>query len=174
MRNPFVILARALSLARHRSKIEHAICPLSKCSKVTVLIDGTDSSAQACADEANAFFVKRKLACQIFVINPSKEAPKEQVKGAQMILRKNIKWYGRAKRSKKHPYPDGKEDLLINLLPEDNYTAHYASLCSMAKFKVGIYQSGRKPLFDLLISNTDNFSQVQIFAQIEAVLNSIV
>lgn len=174
MRNPFVTLARALSLARHRSKKAHGICPLSKCSKACVLIDGTDSASQACADAVNAFFGKRKLACQVFVINPSKEAPKEQVKGAQMILRKNIKWYGRAKRSKKYPYPDGTEDLLINLLPQDNFTAYYASVCSGAKFKVGIYQCGRKPLFDLLISNTDNFSQAQIFAQIEAVLNSIV
>lgn len=174
MKNPFISLARFFSLARHRSKIPHDICPLSKCKKACVLIDGKDKSAQSCVDEVNAFFSERKLACKVFVIDERKEAPVSEMKGARMILRKNIKWYGRAKRSNKYPYPDGAEDILVNLLPEDNFTAYYASVCSQARFKVGIYQSGKKPLFDLLITNTQNFSQKQIFTQISQVLNSIV
>ena len=44
--NPFVELARKISLARHRSKVPHAICPLSKCKEAVcaVAVVGTATS----------------------------------------------------------------------------------------------------------------------------------
>lgn len=86
--NPFVELARKISLARHRSKVPHAICPLSKCKEAVVLVDGTKPQVQECVDAANAFFSARHINCRIFVINTLKEFAGSPVAGAQLLTRK--------------------------------------------------------------------------------------
>ena len=161
--NPFVELARKISLARHRSKVPHAICPLSKCKEAVVLVDGTKPQVQECVDAANAFFSARHINCRIFVINTLKEFAGSPVAGA----------YGRSKRSKKHPCVNAGEDLLINLAGPENFTAYYASVCSKAKFKVGVYDT-KAQLFDVLVSNTESYSQKQVFLQISNIISSVI
>lgn len=171
--NPFVELARKISLARHRSKVPHAICPLSKCKEAVVLVDGTKPQVQECVDAANAFFSARHINCRIFVINTLKEFVGGPVAGAQLLTRKNVKWYGRSKRSKNHPCVNAGEDLLINLAGPENFTAYYASVCSKAKFKVGVYET-KAQLFDVLVSNTESYSQKQVFLQISNIISSVI
>ncbi len=168
-----VKIRRSLSIALHRSKVKHQMCPISKCAKVTVFIDAAEGSAQQCADDIHAFFSKYKVGLKIFAVNAEKKSVLPATEGATMLLRKDLKWFGRPKRTRRHPAVDGQEDLFINLCPQDNFTAYYCAICSKAHFKVG-RQSHRKGLYDIEVSNTEDYSQKQIFAQISKILASIV
>ncbi len=173
MANFLVKIRRSLSIAIHRSKVKHQMCPISKCAKVTVFIDAREGSAQQCADEINAFFSKYKANLKIFAVNAEKKSVLPAISGATMLLRKDLRWFGRPKRTRRHPAVDGQEDLFVNLCPQDNFTAYYCAVCSKAHFKVG-RQSHRKGLYDIEVSNTDNYSQKQIFTQVSTILASIV
>ncbi len=169
----FVRIRRSLSIALHRSKVKHQMCPISKCAKVTVFIDATEGSAQQCADALSAFFSKYKVGLKIFAVNSERKSILPAISGAVMLLRKDLRWFGRPKRTRRHPQVDGQEDLFINLCPQDNYTAYYCAVCSKAHFKVGRQPAG-KGLYDIEVSNTDGYSQKQIFTQISTILASIV
>ncbi len=171
--NLFVQIARKIALARHRSKSVHNICPLSQCRISLVLLDGSKSGLQECSDSVEKFFRERNIQCRIFVINTQKDAAPVTISGAKTLTIKNVNWFGRVRRSKKSPKVIGDEDILINLLPLDNFTAYYISVCSPAKFKIGIYDTSDH-INDLSISNTDGFSQGQIFNQISNIIKSII
>ncbi len=171
--NIFVNIARTLSIAFNRSKEPHCVCPISKCPKVTVFMDARESSAQDCAAAVNEFFSKYKVSLKLFAVDDEKGSANKPIDGAQMLLFKDIKWFGRPKHSKKHPVVDGNEDLFINLCGKDNFTAHYCAVCSKAHFKIGIYPE-RTQMYDVLVSNTENYSQKQIFLQISSIISSVV
>ena len=173
MSNVFVNIRRSLSILCHRSKTSHCMCPISKCPRVTVFMDATEGSAQKCADAVNAFFAGYKVNLKIFALNAQKKSTLPAISGATMLLRRDLRWFGRPKRTRRHPSVDGKEDLFINLCPQSNFTAHYCALCSKAHFKVGRY-STKNGLYDIEVSNTDNYLQSQIFAQISSIIASIV
>ncbi len=175
MKNPLILLVRVFSECFRHSRVPHRITPFSEIKKVTVFVDGNTSGVQECVDSVNDFFLKHKKDYTIFVINDLKDKNITPIKGATMLLRKDIRCSGIPKHSKKHPCVDGSEDLCINLLGKDNYTAYYCMLCSKAKFKVGIYQKGKKDgLVDLLVTHTDGFSQKDIFLQISSIISSII
>lgn len=171
--NFFVKIARNIALARHRSKSAHNICPLSLCKSSLVLLDGTKPELQSCVDSIEKFFGERRIQCRVFSINLQKDVSPAPIDGAKTLTLKNVNWFGRVKRSKKSPKVSDDEDLLINLLPKDNFTAYCISVCSPAKFKIGIYDTNDH-LNDLLISNTEGFSQKQIFDQISNIIKSII
>lgn len=169
MRNPFIPIFRAFSLLRHRSKVKTSMCPLASCKTVTVFVDGLQAGVQDCVNVIDTYFAGKKIACKVFVVNPGENTL--ALDACTVLNRKDIKWFGRPKRSKKHPVVDGSEDLFINLASKDCYTAYYAMRCSKAKYKIGIYPEA-KP--DTLITNTTGYSQKDIFVQISTVLNSLV
>lgn len=175
MKNPLILLVRIVSECFRHSRVPHEITPFSKCEKVTVFVDGKTSGVQECVDSVNDFFSKYKKSCTVFVINDLKDKNITPIKGATMLLNKDIRCSGIPKHSKKHPCVDGDEDLCINLLGENNYTAYYCMLCSKAKFKVGIYQKDKKDgLVDLSVTHTEGFSQKDIFLQISSIISSII
>ena len=175
MKNPLILLIRIISENFRHSRVPHRITPFSKCEKVAVFVDGRASGVQECVDSINGFFSKCKKTHTIYVINDLKDKSIVPIKGATMLLRKDIRCSGIPKHSKRHPRVEGNEDLCINLLGEDNYTAYYCMLCSKAKFKVGIYQKGkRNALVDLLVTHTEGFSQQDIFLQIGSIISSVV
>lgn len=169
MNNPFIPIFRAFSLLKHRSKVKTSMCPFASCKSVTVFADGLQAGVQDCVDVVDAYFAGKKKTCKVFVVNPA-EQPLTLDK-CVVLNRKDIKWFGRPKRSRKHPVVDGAEDLFINLAPKECYTAYYAMRCSKAKYKIGIYPEA-KP--DTLITNTAGYSQKDIFVQISSVLNALV
>ncbi len=171
--NIFVNIARTLSIAFDRSKEPHCVCPISKCPKITVFMDARESSARDCAAAVTEFFSKYKVSLKLFALDAEKGSAPKPIEGAQMLLYKDLKWFGRPKRSKKHPVVDGNEDLFINLCAQDNFTAHYCAVCSKAHFKIGIC-SGHSQLYDILVSNTENYTQKQIFLQISSIIRTIV
>lgn len=171
--NLFVQIARKIALTRHRSKVSHNICPLSICKSSLVLLDGTKANLQPCVDLIEKFFGERHIQCRVFLINLQKNVSPVLVKGAETLTLKNVNWFGRVKRTKRNPKVIDNEDLLINLLPMDNFTAYYVSVCSPAKFKIGIYDTPDH-INDLSISNTEGFSQEQIFNQISNIIKSII
>lgn len=190
MKNPFIIIARTFSECRRRSKVPHKITALSKCTKAVVFLDATEDGAQSCINDINKFFLAKKIDCHIFALDTGKiggsttqnsaQGGVISLNGCTVLNRKNIKWYGRVKRSKKHPVIALGEDIFINLFQKDNYTAYHSALCSKAKFKVGLYKKSvgagkhRADLFDLLILNSEGYSQKEIFSQIAAVLSSVI
>lgn len=169
MKNPFIPIARSLSLLRHRSKVKTSMCPLNSCKTVTVFVDASQAGVQDCVNVIESYFTGKKMAHKIFVVNHAE--PALTLNACTVLNRKDIKWFGRPKRSKKHPVVNGEEDLFINLASKECYTAYYAMRCSKAKYKIGIYPEA-KP--DTLITNTTGYSQKDIFVQISSVLNSLV
>lgn len=98
--NIFVNIARILSIAFDRSKEPHCVCPISKCPKITVFMDARESSARDCAAAVTEFFSKYKVSLKLFALDAEKGSAPKPIEGAQMLLYKDLKWFGRPKRSK--------------------------------------------------------------------------
>lgn len=167
MKNPFVEAARFVSIRRFRSKTHTGFISLQKMKGVAVLIDADEQDAQNCADFVNAFFEKCNIKVSVFAFTASRLPV--AVKGATTLTKKDLKWFGRPKISSKHPSVNVHEDLLINLVGSGLWAADWTAFASGAKMKVGRIQPG-KDIYDLLILNSEGFSQSEVFKQVGGIL----
>lgn len=170
MKNPLILLFQALSILRSRSKTATAIRPLSSLKKVAVIMDADAPDAQKCASAVKDYFSSRYLPSDIYALSFSKE--KVELKDCIVIGRKNRNFYSRPKRSKKHPAVDYNTDLLVDLSLDNNFSQKYILRCSKAKFKMGRSQECSK-YFNIVISNSEAYSQSEVFAQMASLLNTI-
>lgn len=167
MKNPFVETARFFSIRRYRSKAHTGFISLQKVNCAVVLIDADEQDAQNCADFVNAFFARCNIKVNVFAFTAAK--PPVSIKGATMLARKDLKWFGRPKISSKHPSVDVGEDLLVNLVGSGLWGADWVASSSSAKMKVGRVQP-RKDIYDLLILNSEGFTQSEVFKQVGGIL----
>ncbi len=78
MKNPLVLLGRALSLHRHRSHIPTGFTPLSKVKRVMVVMDADEPSAGECVKEVGEFFARKGISCDIYAFSRLKQSPLQQ------------------------------------------------------------------------------------------------
>ncbi len=170
MKNPFILLCQALSICRSRSKVPTAIRPLSSLKKAAVIFDADAPDAQKCATAVKEYFASRYLSCDIYALSAAKPAP--QLKDCIVIGRRNCNIYHRPKRSKKHPAVDYNTGLLVDLTLDSLFTQRYIMRCSKAGFKIG-RSADNSPYFDIVISNSETYSQSEVFSQMASLLNTI-
>lgn len=170
MKNPFVEAARFVSVCRFKSKAQTGFISLQKVKRAVVLVEADAPDAQNCTDFVNAFFGKCNIKVDVFAFTVSK-VPAD-LKGAVVLGRKDLKWFGRPKISPKHPAVNVQEDLLVNLVGSGIWAADWTAIASGAKMKVGRIQP-RKNLYDLQILNSEGFSQSEVFKQVGGILINV-
>lgn len=168
--NPLVLLARALSLHKHRSKTPTGFTPLSKLKKAVLLLDADDPSAGECVQTAQKFFSAHQVELLSYAI--SQEKTHAPIVGATLLLKRDINWFGRPrKRSKRHPGFDYAQDLFINLCSEPLYTAEHCARCCGAHFKISRIQT-KDSLYDLQIES-EGYTAVEVLRQILHILDGV-
>ena len=86
-----------------------------------------------------------------------------------MLSSKDISIFGLPRRGRRHPQVKLDTDLFINLTSGDTFAADYSAICSSAKMKVGRRNPGRS-VYDLLILNSENYTQSEVFKQMSSIM----
>lgn len=167
--NPLVSIARFLALRIHRSKVPTGFTPLSKVRVATVLLDAEWKGAQSLVDSVAKYFSGKGIRAEIFALSPAKKPV--ALKGAYMLGRRNVNWFGRPRRNKKTPRVDLGEQLFISLLPSDNFTAQFCASSSKALFKIGCASSS-KGIYDIFV-DSDIHDPSAIFVQMTGLLDTV-
>ena len=167
MKNPLVSLVRALAVRRNSSKVKTAFVPLGKLHSASVIIDADQSDSQNCADFVTAFFSKCGISLSLYALSLAKEPV--QIKGATLLSSKDISVFGLPRKGRRHPQVKLDTDLFINLTAGASFAADYSAICSSAKMKVGRRNPGRS-VYDLLILNSENYTQSEVFKQMSSIM----
>lgn len=169
MRNPVILLGRAISLHRHRSQRATGLTPLPRIHNVMLLLDAGDDSASKCAIAARKYFTDKGLECKAYAFSEEKEH--NAVDGAILLVKRNFNWFGRPKRSKRSPAVNFDADLFIDLTTSGIYAAEYCARCCKAAFKVSRNQT-KDSIFNLVI-NSKGYSAAEVFENLTPLLESV-
>lgn len=169
MRNPVILLGRAISLHRHRSQRETGLTPLSKLHSVMLLLDAEDSSASKCAIAAKKYFAAKGLECKAYAFSGEKDHG--AVDGASLLVKRNFNWFGRPRRSKRSPAVGFEADLFIDLTASGIYAAEYCARCCKAAFKVSRSQT-KDSIFNLVM-DSDGYGAAEVFENLTPLLESV-
>lgn len=88
-----------------------------------------------------------------------------------MITKKSINWIGKPKREISNWFLDGKEEMLLNLSLQSNYTFHLLSSMSSANLRIGRYNPEYKSAYDFMIEAEGNETKELFAKQIIYYLN---
>lgn len=138
-------------LRRHLSTTPTGICPLGSLRSAAVIL----GQEGPCREHARKFLSENKLQGGVFVVDS----------GCVNKLS------GRLKKSLREEI--GNPELLIVLLHENTPYLNYMVRTSGAKFKVGVKPSVCDDAYDLVLDNSNNFSDEEIFRKIVEVLKKI-
>lgn len=86
-----------------------------------------------------------------------------------MITSRDISIFGLPRKGRRHPQVNPATDLFINLTAGTVFAADYCAICSSAKMKVGRLNP-RKGVYDLLILNSESFTQSEVFKQMSSIM----
>jgi hypothetical protein len=75
------------------------------------------------------------------------------------------------RKNKRTPRVDLGEQLFINLLPSDNFTAQFCASASKAVFKIGCASSS-KGIYDIFV-DSEGHAPSAIFAQMAGLLDTV-
>lgn len=167
--NPLVSIARFLALGIHKSKVPTGFTPLSKVRVATVMLDAEGKDAQSLVDSVNKYFSGKGIRAEIFAL--SREKKPAALKGAYMLGRRNVNWFGKPRKNKRTPRVDLGEQLFINLLPSDNFTSQFCAAASQAVFKIGCASSS-KGIYDIFV-DSEGHAPSDIFAQMAGLLDTV-
>ena len=167
--NIFVRAARFVSLHLHASKVPTGFVPLSKVHVASVFVDADEPGVQGLVDSVNRYFSSKGIRACVFAVSPSKTpAP---INGASVLGRRDVGWFGKPRRGRKHPRVSVGEDLFVNLLGRYDFTAEYCATSSKAVFKIARSHSS-KGVYDLLVTS-DGFDQNSVFTQMTGLLDTV-
>lgn len=169
MRNPIILLGRAISLHRHRSQRGTGLTPLSKIHSVMLLLDADDKSASKCAISAKKYFTTKGLECKAYAFSEEKEHA--AVDGTTLLLKRNFNWFGRPKRSRRSPAVNFDADLFIDLTASGIYAAEYCARCCKAEFKISRKQT-KDSIFNLVI-DSEGYDAAEVFESLIPLLESV-
>lgn len=150
MRNPIVLLGRAISLHKHHSERKTGLTPLPKLHSVMLILDADDKSAGKCAAAANKYFSAKGMECKVYAFIAEKEHT--AVEGTTLLLKRNFNWFGRPKRSRRSPVVSFEADLFIDLTASGIYAAEYCARCCKAEFKISRKQT-KDSIFNLVMES---------------------
>lgn len=167
MKNPVVSVVRAIAVRRNSSKVKTAFVPLGKLHSVCAIVDADQPDSQNCADFVAAFFSKCGISLSLYAISLAKEPV--SINGATMITSRDISVFGLPRKGRRHPQVNPATDLFINLTAGTVFAADYCAICSSAKMKVGRLNP-RKGVYDLLILNSESFTQSEVFKQMSSIM----
>ena len=167
MKNPLVSAVRALAVRRNASKSKTAFVPLAKLHSVCVIVDADHPDSQNCADFVTAFFSKCGIALSLYAITLAKEPV--SIKGATMITSRDISIFGLPRKGRKHPQVNLSTDLFINLTAGTVFAADYCAIWSAARIKVGRVNP-RRGTYDLLILNSEIYTQSEVFKEMSSIM----
>ncbi len=169
MRNPIVLLGRAISLHKHHSERETGLTPLSKLHSVMLLLDADDDSAGKCALAAKKYFAAKGLECKAYAFSGEKEHV--AVEGTTLLLKRNFNWFGRPKRSRRSPAVDFEADLFIDLTASGIYATEYCARCCKAGFKISRKQT-KDSIFNLVIES-DGYGSAEVLENLIPLIETV-
>lgn len=164
-------------LSKYRSTVPTSILPLSKIRTAVAFIDVEDQSFTECKDALMAFFRANGIKGEIFFLDFRKIVSGERLITSitNTILKKDLNWYGKPSDEKlavldKIPEPD----VLISLLPGDDFTAEFIASYCRAKFKIGRIRLPGS-IFDLVVADPagKTLSQAESFEAMKNLINKI-
>ena len=168
--NIFVRAARFVSLHLHASKVPTGFVPLSKVHVASVFVDADEPGVQGLVDSVNRYFSSKGIRACVFAVSSSKNPA--EIKGAAVLGRRNVNWFGKPRRAgKRTPKVDVGEELFVNLLGRDVFTAEYCATNSKAVFKIARSHSS-KGVYNLLVTS-DGFDQNSVFTQMSGLLDTV-
>lgn len=167
--NPIVSFARFLALGLHKSKVPTSFTSLSKVRAAVVVIDGDEKGVQALADSVNKYFASKNIRVAVFVVSGDKKHP--EIKGATLLAGRAVNWFGKPRKGRRRPPIAVGENLFVNLVGRECFTAEYCAVASEAVFKVGRI-SKRKGLYNLYVSSEGHDSG-EVFTQIAGMLDTV-
>lgn len=131
--NLFKLIARRKALRECASKVPTGIVPLSGIKTVTVYLERKYPDWSVTEGKVFAFFEKKGIKVTTVVLDSQ-----------------DVDWLGRSRHSCSGTSFEGKEDLLISLLPVNSFALKYCAVSSQARFKIGREQIGSN-VFDLVV-----------------------
>ena len=138
-------------LRRNLSTVPTGIYPLGSLRSAAIVL----GQSGPCIEQARKFLSENKLEGGVFVIDSS---------CANKLL-------GRLKKSVKEEI--GNPDLLIVLSRDNSPYLNYMVRTSGAKFKIGLKPSVCDDAYDLVVDNSNDYSDEEIFKKIVEVLKNI-
>lgn len=167
--NFFVRAARFLSVRLHASKVPTGFVPLSKVKVASVFVDADEPGVHELVDSVGKYFSSKGIRACIFAVSSSRHP--EQIKGASVLGRRDVNWFGKPRRGRKHPQVAVGEDLFVNLIGRYVFTAEYCAAVSKATFKVARSYSS-KGVYNLLVTS-EGFDQNSVFTQMTGLLDTV-
>ena len=160
MKNPFVLLLRAIALKRNESRSPHCLHPLREIKAATVLLDTAAEDTAAVKSAVKQYFDYHGITVRIFCPGS-----------------RDLDLMGTLKRKVRGPRLDENAgEMFISLVdPLADFCSEYEARCSRACFKVGRRQLPGD-VFDLVIlspEGTEPPSQSAVFSEIKNYLNII-
>lgn len=160
MKNPIILLIRAIALHFHRSKDAHKMLPLKSIKRAVVLINPTQEPDLATLEaQIESFF--RQVSIPLTLLRTDRSSL-------------NIAGFLKRKIRKVNSLSRG--ELFISLIADTaNFASEYESRCTGAEFRIGCSDLGEET-FDLYLRVPEGatVSQSQIFAQIQQLITKII
>lgn len=152
------MIMRRSRLKRHGSDIRTGLIPVSGLKSAGILIDTSDPSCTACAEDASKYFKSKSIDTAVYFLDLRKYRKKEipPTDRPTTITRKDLNWFGKPDMVKISGLVD--KDLLVSLTMSESYPAIFISKVSRAKFKIGISDYKGHP-FDIMISGSGDGGQ---------------
>lgn len=170
--NPFVSVARKISLHDRVSTAPTGIVPLGKLHSATVFVDATELDCAACVAAVHKYFATLKIETKVYAINIGEFCHVTAKDGAIMLDKKCLGLSGAVRKGKKVPVVDGEEQLFINLAAVQHFAIEHAARCSKALFKIGREQLDGL-VYDLVITGSEGKTQEAVFKAITGILEKI-
>jgi hypothetical protein len=165
-----VSAARYLSIRLHASKTPTGFVPLSKVHTAVVFVDADEPGVQALIDSVVKYFSSKGIKAGVFAVSAAKVP--EQLKGAVVLGRRNVGWYGKPRRhGRRAVKTDLGEELFVNLFGRYNFTAEFCASASNASFKVARSHSS-KGVYNMLVTS-EGFDQNSVFTQMAGLLDTV-
>lgn len=164
-----VSLARTLALALHSSKEPTGFTPLSKVRALVVFVDADEPGVDSVVRAVSAYFASKSVRVSVFAVSSQKDRP--AIDGAELLTRRKVNWFGRPRRGRRYAPVAVGEQLFINLVGRENFTAEYCAVASKAVFKIARRES-RRCKYDIIVSS-EGFGQNEVFAQMCGLLDTV-
>lgn len=144
-------------LRKKQSPVPTAIMPLSDVRNAVVFLNVEDTSYDNCKNEILSYFRSKGIKVEIFFLELRRIGTGERLITSitNTILQKDINWLGIPSDEKLALLDAINPDMLILLLPSDNFTVEFIAKYCKARFKVG-RRYIHDDVLDLVIADRPN------------------
>lgn len=144
-------------LRKKQSPVPTAIMPLSDVRNAVVFLNVEDTSYDDCKNDILNYFRSKGIKVEIFFLELRRIGSGERLITSitNTILQKDINWLGIPSDEKLALIDRINPDMLILLLPSDNFTVEFIAKYCKARFKVG-RRYIHDDVLDLVIADRPN------------------